>query len=91
VPEPFEDVLEPEGDGGLPHDRRVHGGMPLREDDDALERLVEEDRVAAGVSDYAEDDVPPATDPLPPGTSETVTLAQQGLIGDTTVRDDDQG
>lgn len=84
MPEPFEDVLEPEEDGGLHHDRRVHGGMP-RSDDDALERLVEEDRVAAGVSDFAEDDVPPATDAPPPGTSEAVTRAQQGLAGDTTV------
>ena len=83
MPEPFEDVLEPEEDGGLHHDRRVHGGMP-RSDDDALERLVEEDRVAAGVSDFAEDDVPPATDAPPPGTSEAVTRAQQGLAGDTT-------
>jgi len=62
VPEPFDEVLEPQEDGGLHHDRRVHGGMPLQEDDDALERLVEEDRVAAGLSDYAEADVPPATD-----------------------------
>ena len=83
--EPFDDVLEPEEDRGLHHDRRVHGGMPLREDDDALERLVEEDRVAAGVSDFAEDDVPPATDEPPPGTSEAVRRAQQGLAGDTTV------
>jgi hypothetical protein len=87
VPEPFEDVLEPEEDGGLPHDRSVHGGMPLKPDDDALERLVQEDRVAAGLSDFAEDDVPPATDPPPEGTSEAVTLAQQGLLGDTTNRD----
>jgi hypothetical protein len=87
VPEPFDDVLEPEEDGGLHHDRRVHGGMPLREDDDALERLVEEDRVAAGVSDFAEDDVPPATDDPPEGVSEAVRLAQQGLAGDTTNRD----
>ena len=85
MPEPFDEVLEPEQDGGLHHDRRVHGGMPLREDDDALERLVEEDRVAAGISDFAEDDVPPATDAPPEGTSEAVTRAQQGLAGDTTV------
>ena len=84
MPEPFDEVLEPEEDGGLHHDRRVHGGMPLREDDDALERLVEEDRVAAGTADFAEDDVPPATDAPPPGTSDAVTRAQQGLSGDTT-------
>jgi len=87
VPEPFDDVLEPEEDGGVHHERRVHGGMPRTEDDDALERLVEEDRVAAGVSDFAEDDVPPATDAPPEGTSEAVRLAQQGLAGDTTNRD----
>ena len=85
MPEPYDEVLEPEQDGGLHHDRRVHGGMPIREDDDALERLVEEDRVAAGTSDFAEADVPPATDAPPEGTSEAVTRAQQGLAGDTTV------
>ena len=90
MPEPFDDVLEPEGDQGLPHDRSVPGGMPLREDDDALERLAQEDRVAAGLADYAESDVPPATDPPPPEASEAVTLAQQGLLGDTSV-DDDRG
>ena len=58
MPEPFDDVLEPEKDPGLHRDRRVHGGMPERLDDDALERAVEEDRVAAGVSDYAPADVP---------------------------------
>ena len=84
MPEPFDDVLEPEEDPGLHRDRRVHGGMPERLDDDALERAVEEDRVAAGVADYAPADVPPATDPLPEGTSEAVDLAERGLAGDTT-------
>ncbi len=78
MPEPFDEVLEPQEDEGLHHDRRLKGGMP-REDDDALERLVEEDRVAAGLSDYAEADVPPATDAPPEGTSESVERAQQGL------------
>ena len=87
MPEPFDEVMEPEEDRGLHHDRRQHGGMPLREDDDALERLVEEDRVAAGVSDYAEADVPPATDLPPEGTSERVVSAQEGLLGDTSVGD----
>ncbi len=85
MPEPFDDVMEPEDDPGLHHDRRMHGGMPDRLDDDALERAVEEDRVAAGVADYAPDDVPPATDPPPEGTSEAVDLAERGLVGDTTV------
>ena len=82
MPEPFDEVLEPQEDAGLHHDRRVAGGMPVREDDDALERLVEEDRVAAGLSDHAEADVPPATDAPPEGTSEAVTRAQQGLDDD---------
>lgn len=84
MPEPFDDVMEPEEDPGLHQDRRVHGGMPERLDDDALERAVEEDRVAAGVADYAPADVPPATDPPPEGTSEAVDLAERGLAGDTT-------
>jgi hypothetical protein len=78
-----EEVLEPEQDPGLPHQRSEHGGMPLRLDDDELELAVERDRVAAGVADYAPDDVPPATDPLPDGTPEVVDLAQRGLLGDT--------
>ena len=87
MPEPYDEVMEPDEDPGLHHDRRVKGGMPLREDDDALERAVEEDRVAAGLSDYAEADVPPATDLPPEGTSERVVSAQEGLLGDTSVKD----
>ena len=60
-----DDVLEPEYDEGLRHDRHEHGGMPLRPDDDELERAVERDRVAAGLADFVEDDVPAATDPEP--------------------------
>lgn len=81
----LDEVLEPEDDLGLPHHRGEHGGMPLRPDDDELELAVERDRVAAGIADYAPDDVPPATDPLPEGTPEAVDLAERGLLGDTTV------
>ena len=81
-----EGVFEPQQDPGLHHLRgSQHGGMPLRLDDDELERAVERDRVAAGLADYAPSDVPPATDPLPEGTPEVVALAQRGLLGDTTV------
>jgi hypothetical protein len=81
----MEEVFEPQEDPGLHHLRSSqHGGMPMRLDDDELERAVERDRVAAGLADYAPDDVPPATDPLPEGTSEAVDLAQRGLLGDTT-------
>jgi hypothetical protein len=77
------DVLEPEEDLGLPRRRSEHGGMPLHPDDDALEVAVERDRVAAGVADYAPDDVPPATDPPPDDAADVVDLAQRGLLGDT--------
>jgi hypothetical protein len=79
------DVLEPEEDPGLPRRRSEHGGMPLRPDDDALEVAVERDRVAAGVADYAPDDVPPAADPPPDDAADVVDLAQRGLLGDTSV------
>ena len=42
-------------------------------------------RVAAGLEDYAPDDVPPAADPPPPGVSEAVDLAERGLLGDTSI------
>jgi hypothetical protein len=43
-------------------DPRQHGGIPQHIDDDRLERLTEEERVAAGIADFDEDEVPPATD-----------------------------
>jgi hypothetical protein len=85
------DVLLPEADPGLPEDPAIHGGMPLKPDDDALTLAAERDRVAAGVADYAPDEVPPATDPLPEDTPPVVDLAQRGLLddtGDDTVEDD---
>ena len=82
------DVLVPEEDPGLPEDPSIHGGMPLKPDDDALTLAAEHDRVAAGVAPFAPDDVPPATDPPPKDASERVDLAQRGLLGDTTVDED---
>src|SRR5712671_1067280 len=46
-------------------DRREHGGIPGRLDDDQLARLTEEERVAAGLDAYDPDEVPPATDAPP--------------------------
>src|SRR6516164_5914549 len=46
-------------------DRREHGGIPGRLDDDQLGRLAEEERVDAGVDDFDPDEVPPATDAPP--------------------------
>jgi hypothetical protein len=80
---PAENVIEPEYDYGLQHRRVEHGGMPPRSDEE-YELAVERDRVAAGVADFAPDDVPPAADPPPEGTDEAVDLAQRGLLGDTT-------
>jgi hypothetical protein len=51
-------------------DRREHGGAPQRLDDDLLAEITEDERVEAGIDDYNPDEVPPATDPLPPGTPE---------------------
>jgi hypothetical protein len=48
-------------------DRREHGGAPQRLDDDELAEITEDERVEAGLDDYNPDEVPPATDPLPPG------------------------
>jgi hypothetical protein len=53
-------------------DRRVHGGMPSKPDDDQLARLTEEERVAAGLDAYDPDEVPPATDaPVPADITDT--------------------
>ena len=46
-------------------DRHEHGGVPQHVDDDRLDRLTEEERVAAGIDDFFPDEVPPATDAPP--------------------------
>jgi hypothetical protein len=60
-----DEPMEPEFDPGLPRRRSEHGGTPRR-DDDEFALAAERDRVAAGLEDYAPDDVPPAADPPPP-------------------------
>ena len=47
------------------HHRSEHRGEIDRLDEDQLDRLTEEERVAAGVDDYDPDEVPPATDTPP--------------------------
>jgi hypothetical protein len=74
---PPDEPLEPEFDPGLPRRRSEHGGMPRR-DDDEFALAAERDRVAAGLEDYAPDDVPPAADPPPPEVSEAVDLRNEG-------------
>jgi hypothetical protein len=74
-------LIDP-SDAGLPvPDRSGHGKMP-RLDDDELALIAQRERVAAGLADYVPDDVPPATDPLPEGSSEEADLAQRGLVED---------
>ena len=76
-------IAEPEDDALPRRDAREHGGMPDHLDDDALAAATEQERVAAGLADYAPGQVPPATDPLPEGSSEAADRAQRGLAGDT--------
>jgi hypothetical protein len=75
------ELLDP-SEAGLPvPDRSGHGKMPEL-NDDQLALVAQRERVAAGLADYVPDDVPPATDPLPEGSSEAADLAQRGLIDD---------
>jgi len=48
-------------------DRREHGGASQHLDDDRLAEITEDERVDAGLDDYNPGEVPPATEPLPPG------------------------
>ncbi len=74
-----EDIEPPES--ALPGpSRRGHGKMPEDLDDDDLALAAERERVVAGLADYVPEDVPPATDPLPEGSSEEADLAQRGLV-----------
>lgn len=73
-------VIEPQEDALPRPERGGHGKMPENIDDDDFARAVEQERVAAGLADYAPSDVPPATDPLPPEASEEADLAQRGLL-----------
>jgi hypothetical protein len=56
------DVMSAPGPPDVNRDRRYHGGAPDRLDDDALAERTEEERVDAGLADYAAGDVPAATD-----------------------------
>jgi hypothetical protein len=60
------------------YDRREHGGAPQRLDDDELAEITEDERVAAGLDDYNPDEVPSATDPLPPSVPKPRTDVRQG-------------
>jgi hypothetical protein len=66
-------------------DRREHGGAPQRLDDDQLAELTEDERVDAGLDDYNPDEVPSATDPLPPDTP-----ASRNSVRDSAVYQDER-
>jgi hypothetical protein len=59
-------------------DRREHGGAPQRLDDDLLAEIAEDERVDAGLDDFNPDEVPPATDPLPPDVPTPKPNVRQG-------------
>ncbi|MEU3192610.1 hypothetical protein ABZ686_18675 [Streptomyces sp. NPDC006992] len=59
---PDQEGSEPDQIRG-PEERRTHGGMPEKPDDEALARRTEQERVETGVDDYDPEDVPPATEP----------------------------
>jgi hypothetical protein len=75
-------VIIPEEDALPTPSRTGHGKMPENVDDDVFEAAADQERVAAGLADYAPGDVPDATDPLPPEASDEADLAQRGLLGD---------
>lgn len=69
------------GEDALPDPSRTgHAKMPENVDDDVYQAAAEQERVAAGLADYAPGDVPPATDPLPDEASDEADLAQRGLL-----------
>ena len=75
-------TVEP-GDSALPGPTRTgHGKMPDEITDDMYALAAERERAEAGLIDYVPDDVPPAADPLPEGSSEAADLAQRGLAED---------
>lgn len=75
----LDDVIDPQEDALPTSSRRGHAKLPADMDDDDFEAAAEQERVAAGLEDYAPRDVPPATDPLPPESSEAADRAQRGL------------
>src|SRR4051812_32974521 len=70
--------------------RTGHGKMPDEITDDMYALAAERERAEAGLIDYVPEDVPPAADPLPEGSSEAADLAQRGLLDeDESLYDED--
>ena len=84
----FDDVMAAPGPPEVHKDRRIHGGMPLRVDDDELSGRVEEERADVGLLDYDPEDVPPATDdPAPVDITETAEYQEGAAQVDREVRE----
>ncbi|WP_372697653.1 hypothetical protein [Arthrobacter sp. JSM 101049] len=75
----LDDIIDPEGTALPGSDRRGHAKVPEDLDDDDFAAAEQEERVAAGLQDYAPGQVPPATDPVPPEAGEEAERAPQGL------------
>ena len=45
-----------------PEERRIHGGIPEKPDDQTPAKRTEQELVRPGVDDYDPEDVPPATE-----------------------------
>ncbi|MDF9276738.1 hypothetical protein P4U43_02925 [Arthrobacter sp. EH-1B-1] len=76
------DVPEPDNEFLPKRIHQGHAGQPERLDDDALAAATEQERVDAGLIDYAPDQVPDAADPLPAEASDEADFAQRGLNED---------
>jgi hypothetical protein len=61
-------------------DRREHGGASQRLDEDKLAEVTEDERVEAGLDGFNPDEVPSATDPLPPGVPEPRADVRQSAV-----------
>lgn len=86
--EVLRDVMSAPGPPDVNRDHSYHGGAPDRLDDDTLAARTDEERVDAGLADYAAGDVPPATDdPVPVDITETAEYQEESTEVDEEVRD----
>lgn len=80
APDTGAEPITPQEDALPDADRHGHGKLLDSIDDDDYQRAAEQERVAAGLADYAPSNVPPATDLLPEESSDEADLAQRGLL-----------
>jgi hypothetical protein len=86
--EVLRDVMAAPGPPDVNRDRRYHGGASDRPDDDELAERTAEERVDAGLADFAPGDVPAATDdPVPVDIRETAEYEEARTEVDAEVRE----